>query len=583
MRAVEFENSIGWLHLPAPVVSGQPSGDGHALGKSRAVLLCGSIGREASSLHRPWVLLAEQVAAAGMPALRFDYPGAGNSSLEEEEALSLTAWTDSIMRAAAWLKQRTGVAEVALCAIRFGAILAMHAARSNRGFAATALLQPVISGRLFLREQEALARLSDTLWMVRHPFATNHHWEAFGLRLSRTMHRQLQTIELTDLDCGGLGNTLILSSNDDPQSRLLAERLHALHAEAVVEPFPECVALMRDDLLNSVPARAFDRVTEWLGKDAPEGCRCGLEPSPPAVITWPDFRETAVQFGPRGRLFGIYCAPAVRAPSAAVAIYPTGAMPQYGQSRMGVTFARRLARHGIASLRFDLSGMGDSCPSSGHDRPLFSSAWLEEARAPIEWLQRETSAPVIVFGNCSGAYAAFQVARSHRAVRGAVIVNLQHFNQHALKPLQVQQRTPRTLRHYARRLRSGVIWYRLLTGGVPIANISRSIWRTGRQLLGSPEIDAERKIVRQWFEDLQARRVEMLMVYGNFDGGLDELELHFGPAGRGLKAFRNTRIAIVRGADHAFSHHPSREQLFESLLEMARNRVSAPAITELAA
>ncbi len=541
--------------------------------------MCGAVGREAAALHRPWLLLAEQLAAAGLPALRFDYPGTGDSPLDEGRPLTLADWTASVVCAAAWLRERTGVAEIALCGIRLGGALAMRAAPRIEGVAAAALLQPVISGRMFLREQEVLATLSDTLWMVKHPFEADGWWEAYGLRLSRAMHRELQAIEPADLDRRPFDNALILTSHEPRQAHLLADRLRRLGGGVHFESFPERAALMRDDLANEIPQQAFDRLVGWLAKDAPERPGPTDRPLPEAVITMPEFREIAVQFGPRRRLFGIYCAPADRTPSAAVVIYNTGAIPHYGQSRMGVTFARRLARRGIASLRVDLSGVGDSSPVSGHDRLLFSPAWQEEAHEAAEWVQDHVGTPVILFGVCSGAYAALQVARGNLAIGGLVLANMQHFIQDAKMPLQAQHRSPRTPRQYLRRLRSPAIWRRLLSGGIPVRNLSRSAFRSANRLMRSAEIDAKRRMVRRWFANLNARQVEVQVVYGKYDGGLDDLELYFGPGGKHLKALRNTRLAVLEGADHSFSHYADREQLFALLLEMAVRRISASTLT----
>jgi hypothetical protein len=61
---VTFAGCFGWLH-PAP--------------GRRGVVLCNAWGQEALCAHRSWRLLAMDLAAAGLPTLRFDYPGTGDS------------------------------------------------------------------------------------------------------------------------------------------------------------------------------------------------------------------------------------------------------------------------------------------------------------------------------------------------------------------------------------------------------------------------------------------------------------------------------------------------------------------------
>ena len=61
MEAVSFAGCFGWLH----------QGGGGALG----VVLCGSWEYEALATHQSWRVLADRLAEAGLPTLRFDYLG----------------------------------------------------------------------------------------------------------------------------------------------------------------------------------------------------------------------------------------------------------------------------------------------------------------------------------------------------------------------------------------------------------------------------------------------------------------------------------------------------------------------------
>jgi alpha-beta hydrolase superfamily lysophospholipase len=185
MTPIHFGDSFGWLHLPPPI---EIASSGKAAGKprSRAVVLCASVGREATALHRPWLLLAEQIAAAGMPVLRFDYPGTGDSARDEGDPVSLTDWVGSIVAAAAWVKEQTDATEVALCGIRAGAALALAAAPAIEGLSRLALLAPAASWSRFFREQELMAGVSDRMWMVQHP--TERVGQSVGRSLATSWH-----------------------------------------------------------------------------------------------------------------------------------------------------------------------------------------------------------------------------------------------------------------------------------------------------------------------------------------------------------------------------------------------------------
>ena len=91
MEAVSFGGCFGWLH----------QGGGGALG----VALCGSWEYEALATHQSWRVLADRLAEAGLPTLRFDYFGAGNSLGVSQAPGALDAAVGSIKAAVAFLRQ----------------------------------------------------------------------------------------------------------------------------------------------------------------------------------------------------------------------------------------------------------------------------------------------------------------------------------------------------------------------------------------------------------------------------------------------------------------------------------------------
>ena len=79
--------------------------------------------------------------------------------------------------------------------------------------------------------------------------------------------------------------------------------------------------------------------------------------------------ERVVTFGGQGELVGVLSQPDVVRPSAPwVLLWNTGLHPRVGPCRLNVQLARRLAALGIPSLRFDLSGLGDSAARAANAR-----------------------------------------------------------------------------------------------------------------------------------------------------------------------------------------------------------------------
>ena len=115
MTPVAFNNCFGWFHRLAE--GGQ---------KDVAVLICQGVMREALLAYCSLRTLGEDLAAAGYPALRFDYPATGNSLDADlnEGGAHWTAWQRSIESAIDWLRDVTGARRIVLVGLGTGGALA---------------------------------------------------------------------------------------------------------------------------------------------------------------------------------------------------------------------------------------------------------------------------------------------------------------------------------------------------------------------------------------------------------------------------------------------------------------------------
>jgi alpha/beta superfamily hydrolase len=130
---------VGFFHPPARAVPEAP-----------AVLLCSPFGPEAIRSYRMLRLLADRLAAAGCPVLRFDYHGTGDSPGDDDVA-SLPGWAGDLGTAHRELVARSGKSAVAWVGLRLGASLCSLAAQAVRPAPGLVVLwDPVISGLSFL-------------------------------------------------------------------------------------------------------------------------------------------------------------------------------------------------------------------------------------------------------------------------------------------------------------------------------------------------------------------------------------------------------------------------------------------------
>src|SRR5262245_27042595 len=98
---------FGWYHAAA--------GDVRA---TTGVVICAPLGHEHINSHRSLRHLADRFAAAGLPALRFDYHGTGDSSGYDEDPQRLSHWLDSIRDAVRTVRSCANVSRVGLVGLR---------------------------------------------------------------------------------------------------------------------------------------------------------------------------------------------------------------------------------------------------------------------------------------------------------------------------------------------------------------------------------------------------------------------------------------------------------------------------------
>jgi dienelactone hydrolase len=145
---------------------------------------------------------------------------------------------------------------------------------------------------------------------------------------------------------------------------------------------------------------------------------------PPSPVGASVVDEGALALGPRGALVGILARPTPAAPARlpAVVFLNAGVLHRVGPHRLHVVLARRLARAGRASLRFDLSGIGDSPPVP--DALTFRASAVADVRAALDDLERALEVRrFVLFGLCSGADNALAAAVADPRVVGLVLLD----------------------------------------------------------------------------------------------------------------------------------------------------------------
>lgn len=133
--------------------------------------------------------------------------------------------------------------------------------------------------------------------------------------------------------------------------------------------------------------------------------------------------ERTIVFGPNACLVGTLCLPTEdddQPASVGLVLFNAGVLGRIGPHRLNVRMARALARRGVPSIRFDLSGMGDS-QRSREGLPFEAQAEQDLRRAVDELCLAAGVSKVALFGFCSGGRYAYRLAPKHDKVVGVIM------------------------------------------------------------------------------------------------------------------------------------------------------------------
>lgn len=261
------------------------------------------------------------------------------------------------------------------------------------------------------------------------------------------------------------------------------------------------------------------------------------------------------------RMMGVVSTPAGR-PSAAIGVVVVVGGPQYraGSHRQFVQLARAISEDGIAAMRFDARGMGDSegDQRSFEDLVADVGAAVDGLLASVQGLRS-----VVLWGLCDGASAAllYLHERKDPRIAGLVLVNPW------VRTVQGQARAQ--VRHYyAARLRDSTFWKKLLTGRVTthaLVGLMRSVRDAAAPATRRAELDRmpyTQRMAHAW-HDFEG---PVLLVLSGHDLTAREFEMHVASSDDWQRALATRPAATIRldDADHTCSQPQSNKALIDA-------------------
>jgi pimeloyl-ACP methyl ester carboxylesterase len=550
---------FGWLHMPPPGVRVRAEG----------MVLCNPFGSEALSAHRSLRHFAEEAAARGTPTLRFDYDGTGDSAGTDRDRGRLAAWLRSVHDAIDELRRLTGVHEVHLLGLRLGATLAALAAVGRTDVAGLVAIVPVVSGKRWLREIDALQialRTGDPPMGVEAGTGMD---ESAGFVVAPETRTSMAAVDLLAVDKMPAAQVLLISRADFAPDERLANRLRALGSLVEHLPLPGYAEMMLDAHDAIVPTEMIQAVCGWLDARAtrrdPDVRVTQLRSSAgKAVPVASGVEETAVFLDEQHRLFGILSAPAaVGRPTRAVLLLNSGANHHIGPNRLYVQFARRWAAHGYSVLRVDLSGIGDSAARPGApENVVYTPNATRDVQDVVTALSERWSATSFTaIGLCSGAYHSLKAAVAGVPLTGVVVINpLVFFWKEGMSLSLPPHIVSQSAAQYRRSLLELKKWEKLVVGKVNVVEFAHVVTRRFMSVVGGLVREFARGIGRPLVDDLGAdlealsrRNVSVAFVFSAGDPGEDLLRVHAGTSLRRLVRASRIRVHRIQGPNHTFT------------------------------
>lgn len=565
-----------------------------------AVLLCPPFGWDEICSYRSRRDWACDLAGAGFPTLRVDFPGTGDSVGTPRDSGRLAAWTAAVGSAASRLRALASADRVAAIGIGLGGLVVCNALGEDAPIDEIVLWGTPARGRVLVRELRAFASLEESaLGAINDkdlgppPLPNGYVW-AGGFVLTAETVRDLERLDVTALalPAGRPQRALMLDRDGLSVDKRLTAHLEATGTSVTVAAGNGYGAMMAQPHQARAPLGVFAHVRTWLQDGPLPDPALGTHARVRAAVELGEraemvelieedvtIRETPLTVShPRAELFGILTEPCEEAPAPLTAVLlNAGAIRRIGPNRLWVETARRWAARGVRTLRLDLEGIGDA--EGSHQRltalaELYRQELVDQVCAALDTLERRgVGERFVLVGLCSGAYWSFHAALRDERVAAAFMLNPQAlFWDESLEA--------------SRALRRGVMrtssWRKLARGQVPLARLRDLAWRAPitlpRRALGRRA--ARRRGENELEQALDRLRDSDKMLRFVFSGNeplYEELELE-GYMAR-LARWPNASVEFIPGRVHTLRPLQAQQGAQEALDRALTTVLEQPGLT----
>lgn len=536
---------------------------------------------ELCTTRKFWRIIADRLSHHGIASLRFDWPGTGDGRDDIDFSTGLELWQKTLIEAADKARLLSGASRVVIIGQSLGAAIAAETGPHIDGLEALALLSPVISGRFYTRELAVWSSMVDADLGLPEAQRIKGAVSIASLTMTPEIAADVKKINLLALPEKPAATCLLLARADRANDAELAAHLEKLGADVTVEAFTDYDKLISNPVISQLPLNVADRLVDWtvaLAGSRPAR-NSADESGLGGQIKGDGFVETPLAFGPNNRLSGVLCKPLGDSRGHTVLFLSSSYDRRIGWGRTTVDMARRLARDGVSSLRFDIANAGDSPPIPGMpEQVLYSRAPEMDVADALDYLDAIGLGRPVVAGRCSGAFLGLHCAVLDERISGAVLVNpVTFYWAPELSVEDVVREGNRTLEDYGSRAMRLDTFKRLFRGELDIRAILRNLMRgvggrvrgLARKLLRRRTVEG--RAIYSAFDELKLRQVPLTLIYAEKDSGREHFNFYFDQAGDKVQGFDNMKVAIIPDADHNLTPEHARRVYIDAIRSLALN------------
>lgn len=527
----------------------------------RGVLIVPPFGIEHAASDRFLRTLADYIARVGHVALTIEPVGTGDSSDLSEDVDLVEAYHQAVTAGIDVLCSLG--TQVIVVGLRFGALaVASSFARTGprESVSGVALIEPVLRGRNYRRELLLLgASTSEGL---------ADGWAAPAGSVLRPA--DLDAINVLSLaEHPACAKNLLLVHG--PLTPIPTTIVEAWTATASVED----ISVLLDQLVlddpesGRVPSELITGIAEWVDR-LPPPCSSAdpdhtdIAAPIPFEITTPSWSEDVVTLAMSDGevLYGIHTSPSAT-PVAGVVLLSTGTNPRFGPARLHAVLARRLAGHGIATLRVERRGAGvEGGTLDAYDPLHIDDVRVIDAAAP----EILGTANTVIAGMCSGAWSSWHAMLGGLRSSTVVLINQIIFGEDSWNLSEGSPAIAVKTRHS---LGDPSRWKAALRGEVRVTRSARNLARyaslTARNRFGSGFHGLSEDL-----ETLGTHRAKVHFIFDEHESGLVYLKMHGSAELPRLTDSGRVTISTVSGAGHVFSSPASVDWLVDTLVRKLR-------------